>query len=125
MRIEGLGFETQQIQLGLYQDAQTSFTLAEQAEELDEVVVRNQQNENVESEMLGKSSLSLMETKNIPLVLGEQNILKRRPFSLGSLRLEKPLQALMCAEEKRTKILCCSTRLLWSTPITFSVFFRR
>ena len=76
LRIEGLGFETQQIQLGLYQDAQTSFTLAEQAEELDEVVVRNQQNENVESEMLGKSSLSLMETKNIPLVLGEQNILK-------------------------------------------------
>ena len=48
LRIEGLGFETQQIQLGLYQDAQTSFTLAEQAEELDEVVVRNQQNENVE-----------------------------------------------------------------------------
>ena len=60
----------------LYQDAQHNFTLTEQAEELDEVVVRNQENENVESEMLGKSSLSLLETKNIPLVLGELNILK-------------------------------------------------
>ena len=76
LRIEGLGFETLQVQLKLYQDAQHNFTLTEQAEELDEVVVRNQENENVESEMLGKSSLSLLETKNIPLVLGELNILK-------------------------------------------------
>ena len=76
LRIEGLGFETHQVQLKLYQDAQHNFTLTEQAEELDEVVVRNQENENVESEMLGKSSLSLLETKNIPLVLGELNILK-------------------------------------------------
>ena len=76
LRIEGLGFETLQVKLELYQDAQHNFTLTEQAEELDEVVVRNQENENVESEMLGKSSLSLLETKNIPLVLGELNILK-------------------------------------------------
>ena len=76
LRIEGLGFQPLQIQLGLYRDAQHRFVLTEQTEELDEVVVRNQENQNVESEMLGKSSLSLMEPKNIPLVLGEQNILK-------------------------------------------------
>ena len=102
MRIEGLGFQPLQIQLGLYRDAQHRFVLTEQTEELDEVVVRNQENQNVESEMLGKSSLSLMETKNIPLVLGNRISLKRQPFYPG-FPLRKQQQALMCEEERPTK----------------------
>ena len=103
LRIEGLGFQLQQIQLGLYRDAQHRFVLTEQTEELDEVVVRNQENQNVESEMLGKSSLSLMETKNIPLVLGEQNILKAATILLNFFPQVKQQQALMCEEERPTK----------------------
>ena len=49
LRIEGLGFQPLQIQLGLYRDAQHRFVLTEQTEELEEVVVRNQENQNVES----------------------------------------------------------------------------
>lgn len=76
MRIEALGFKSLVIQLSLYGSNSYDFVLEEKAEALDEVVVLNRQNDNVESEMIGKSSLMADESKNIPLVLGEQNLLK-------------------------------------------------
>ena len=103
LRIEGLGFQPLQIQLGLYRDAQHRVVLTEQTEELDEVVVRNQENQNVESEMLGKSSLSLMETKNIPWFWGNRISSKQRPFYPGFLPQVKQQQALMCEEVRPTK----------------------
>lgn len=74
--IEGLGFKTLSVNLSIHGSASYNFTLEEQIEALDEVVVLNRQNDNVESEMIGKSSIMTLETKNIPLVLGEQNLLK-------------------------------------------------
>ncbi|MGB1448794.1 MAG: TonB-dependent receptor [Flavobacteriaceae bacterium] len=76
LRVEALGFKTLNVQLSLYGSNSYNFTLEEQAEALDEVVLLNRQNDNVESEMIGKSSLMADESKNIPLVLGEQNLLK-------------------------------------------------
>lgn len=74
--IEGLGFKTLNIKLSIHGSAAYDFTLEEQAEALDEVVLLNRQNDNVDSEMIGKASIMALETKNIPLVLGEQNLLK-------------------------------------------------
>ena len=74
--IEGLGFKTLKIKLSIHGSAAYVFTLEEQAEALDEVVLLNRQNDNVDSEMIGKASIMALETKNIPLVLGEQNLLK-------------------------------------------------
>lgn len=76
LRVEALGFAVQEMDLILHQEATLSFELEEEVEVLDEVVVSEGLNENLNSEMIGKSRLSALETKNIPLVLGEQNILK-------------------------------------------------
>ncbi|MGC6421988.1 MAG: TonB-dependent receptor [Flavobacteriaceae bacterium] len=76
LRIEGLGYATQRYRMGLYADGFVTIALEEAMETLDEVVVSEGLNENIESEMVGKSRLSVLETENIPLVLGEQNILK-------------------------------------------------
>ncbi len=76
LRVEALGFAVQEMALILHQEATLSFELEEEVEVLDEVVVSEGLNENLNSEMIGKSRLSALETKNIPLVLGEQNILK-------------------------------------------------
>ena len=76
LRVEVLGFAVQEMALILHQEATLSFELEEEVEVLDEVVVSEGLNENLNSEMIGKSRLSALETKNIPLVLGEQNILK-------------------------------------------------
>ena len=74
--IEGLGFKTLTVNLSIHGSASYNFTLEEQEEVLEEVVLLNRQNDNVNSEMIGKSSIMALETKNIPLVLGEQNLLK-------------------------------------------------
>lgn len=76
LQFEALGLESPSIKIGLYASVKHNFYLQEKAEELDEVVLLNRQNDNIESEMIGKSSLMADESKNIPLVLGEQNLLK-------------------------------------------------
>jgi len=75
-KIEALGFKPLLVSLTIYDNNRSDFVLEEQAEALQEVVVLNRQNENIDGVMVGKSSLMLEESQNIPMVLGEQNLLQ-------------------------------------------------
>ena len=82
-KIEALGFKPLLVSLTIYDNNRSDFVLEEQAEALQEVVVLNRQNENIDGVMVGKSSLMLEESQNIPMVLGEQNLLQAGLMSEG------------------------------------------
>ncbi|PWL38064.1 TonB-dependent receptor [Flagellimonas aquimarina] len=60
----------------IYNDGQLDFQLNESVERLEEVVVRADLAKNVEEAVMGTTEISAEETKNVPVVLGERNILK-------------------------------------------------
>ena len=76
IEVAALGYASQTIELKLYATGVLDVYLEEGVEALDEVVVSKGANENLTSAMVGRARLSVLETKNIPMVLGEQNILK-------------------------------------------------
>ncbi len=60
----------------IYNDGNLNFSLDESLEVLDEVVIRSNANENVKSATTGAEKVDVEESKNIPLVLGERDVLK-------------------------------------------------
>ena len=76
IEVAALGYVSQTIELKLYAAGVLDIYLEEGVEALEEVVVSKGANENLTSAMVGRARLSVLETKNIPMVLGEQNILK-------------------------------------------------
>ncbi len=72
---KALGIESQQKRVLIYNDGQLDFTLNESIEQLDEVVVEADKTKNVEEEITGSTTIESEETKDIPMVLGERNIL--------------------------------------------------
>ncbi len=60
----------------IYNDGQLNFDLDESFEVLDEVVVQADRNRNVEAAVTGVTQIEVEKIKNIPLVLGERDILK-------------------------------------------------
>ncbi len=60
----------------IYNDGQLNFDLDESFEVLDEVVVQADRNRNVEAAVTGVTTIEVEKIKNIPLVLGERDILK-------------------------------------------------
>lgn len=71
-----LGFESLIKRVTIYNDGILDFLLRESVEELDEVVVEGNQDVNIKEASTGTNEVDSEETKNIPLVLGERNILK-------------------------------------------------
>lgn len=71
-----LGFEDTQRKVIIYNEGQLNFTVNESYELLNEVVVEANLDENVEEAITGSSKIGSEESKNIPLVLGERDILK-------------------------------------------------
>ncbi len=71
-----LGIETTLTNIVIYNDGQFNFQLNESLELLDEVVVSAEADKNVEEAIMGTTEISSEETKNVPVVLGERNILK-------------------------------------------------
>jgi len=65
----------QQKRVIIYSEGQLDFDLEEGIEQLDEVVVEADQRKNVEEEITGTTIIVAEESKDIPLVLGERNIL--------------------------------------------------
>jgi hypothetical protein len=71
-----LGFENIRKRVIIYNDGRLNFDLNEEYEGLEEVVVRSDVDRNVEEANTGVTKINVKVVKNIPLVLGERDILK-------------------------------------------------
>ena len=81
-------------------------SLNENYEQLGEVYLETNSEANVTKVLGGTETINLEETKTIPLVLGERDILKVATTFTGILALQgKQVQDIMLEEEKQIKIL--------------------
>lgn len=71
-----IGIQSSTKRVIVYNDGNLNVAMSESVEYLDEVVVSADANKNVEEALTGSTSLVVEETKNIPLVLGERDVLK-------------------------------------------------
>lgn len=76
IEVSSIGVKKQVKRVLMFNDGQLNFNLFEDVEELDEIVLDGEQDENIEEALMGTSEIDSEESKNIPLVLGERNILK-------------------------------------------------
>jgi len=71
-----LGIEKIKKNVILFNDGQLNFSLDSQYEQLNEVVVQSEGVKNIEDSSTGSSRIGSEDSKNIPLVLGERDVLK-------------------------------------------------
>lgn len=71
-----LGIEPTKKRVVIYSNGRLDFDLAESSEILDEVVLKANRDRNVKEAITGVTQIEVEEIKNIPLVLGERDILK-------------------------------------------------
>lgn len=71
-----LGIQPMRKNVIIYNDGELNFQLNESVERLEEVVVSADLAKNVEEAVMGTTEVSAEETKNVPVVLGERNLLK-------------------------------------------------
>lgn len=76
LETRSLGMEKSRKNVIIFSDGQLNFNLKESVEYLDEVVVAADAARNVEEATTGSTQIDAEESKNIPLVLGERDILK-------------------------------------------------
>lgn len=76
LETSSLGFKKMQKNVVVFNDGNLDFLLVEDIEELDEVIVEGNQASNVENSEMSTNEVDSEESKNIPLVMGERNILK-------------------------------------------------
>lgn len=75
VEIDALGMESFKKRIILYNDGTYNVTLDEKVEQLDEVFIQKKTSNNVE-EVVTKTVIDVKESKNIPLALGERDVLK-------------------------------------------------
>lgn len=75
LEINALGMERFKKRIILYNDGTLDAKLGEKIEQLDEVFIQKNANANVE-EVVTKTVINVKESKNIPLALGERDVLK-------------------------------------------------
>jgi hypothetical protein len=75
LETRSVGKQGQQKQVILYNDGRLDWLVEEGVERLEEVVVEARQDRNVEEVISGTQVINAEESKDIPLVLGERNIL--------------------------------------------------
>ncbi len=71
-----MGVESSRRNVIIYDDGRLDFSLEENFEQLDEVVVAADATRNVEDTSTGNTRIGSESSKNIPLVLGERDVLK-------------------------------------------------
>ncbi|MDC8004752.1 TonB-dependent receptor [Aureisphaera galaxeae] len=76
IEIRSLGFRNLQKRIIIYNNGQLDITLEEGLEQLDAVVLEGSAKQNVAEVSTGVTEIDVKEIKNIPLVLGERDILK-------------------------------------------------
>lgn len=75
--VQYLGYELSSQQISLKQNTKQNIILKEKSKDLDEVVVvEERKNENITSTQMGVEKLDMKEIKNIPVLFGEQDVLK-------------------------------------------------
>ena len=76
VEISSLGIASTRKRVIIYSDGKLDFDLEESFEELDEVIVQGDAVRNIEDTSTGNTIIDAEASKNIPLVLGERNVLK-------------------------------------------------
>lgn len=76
LEVSATGFETLYLNVFLFSSGSKEIQLAESITKLSEVVVTSTQNEIVENTVTGVTTIDVAKVKNIPMVLGERDVLK-------------------------------------------------
>lgn len=76
LETSAMGIEPSKVNVVLYDSGTLNINLNEDLQRLDEVIVRGDAVRNVQDAAMGNTKLGSEESKNIPLVLGERDILK-------------------------------------------------
>ena len=76
LEIASIAYGKHQKQIVIYGEGILNFELDENVEELGEVLIRADKDENIKSVAVGVTKVDVQGIKNIPLVLGERDILK-------------------------------------------------
>ncbi|RSK38737.1 TonB-dependent receptor [Mangrovimonas spongiae] len=71
-----LGYDSVSKNVVVYSDGNLNFNISESAEQLSEVLIEASRDKNIKSAVVGITTINVEEIKNIPLVLGERDILK-------------------------------------------------
>ncbi|GGZ85610.1 TonB-dependent receptor [Algibacter mikhailovii] len=73
---KSLGIQDSKRRVVIYDDGALNFVLNESVEQLDELVIQANVDRNVKQAVIGVSQIKIEEIKNMPLILGERDILK-------------------------------------------------
>ena len=73
---KGLGYQDTETTVIVYNNGVYNFQVGENIEDLEEVVLQSDRNKNVEEAITGVTTIDVQKIKTMPLVLGEQDILK-------------------------------------------------
>ncbi|MDP5231075.1 MAG: TonB-dependent receptor [Cellulophaga sp.] len=76
LNTSAMGTQATERNVIIYQNGSLAITLSENIEELNEVIVKADQFKNIEDTSTGSTTINSEKSKDIPLVLGERNILK-------------------------------------------------
>ncbi len=76
LETKSLGIENIQIRVVIFSSGQLDIQLGEDIEQLDEVILRANIDNNVKETISGATEIDVEESKTIPLVLGERDVLK-------------------------------------------------
>ncbi|TYA74730.1 carboxypeptidase-like regulatory domain-containing protein [Seonamhaeicola marinus] len=76
LKTSSIGYGRAQKQIVVYGNGTLSFNLVEEINELDEVVVNSNKDKNIRSVEIGVTSIDVKGIKNIPVILGERDVLK-------------------------------------------------
>jgi len=76
LETSAMGIESSRRNIIMYDDGRLDFSLEENFELLDEVVVAADATRNIEDTSTGRTSIGSEASKNVPLVLGERDVLK-------------------------------------------------
>ncbi|WP_417558846.1 TonB-dependent receptor [Mesoflavibacter zeaxanthinifaciens] len=71
-----LGYQEESLNILVYGNGTVNFKISESAEALDEVLIESTRNQNVKEAIVGITRIDIAGLKNIPVVLGERDILK-------------------------------------------------
>jgi hypothetical protein len=79
-----IGFQTVYYPIDLSKDIRADFELVTEAKTLEEIVIRaEKKNENIVSEEMGTEKIQIQEIKKIPVLFGEQDIIKTLTLTPG------------------------------------------
>lgn len=76
VEIVSMGYKKTRDNIMLYNNGVVNFALSESITELNEVIVEAKSDKNIKNTTTGVTSFTLEEVKNVPMVLGERDILK-------------------------------------------------